>query len=124
MIPVNIKVTGAVVLTQELRAFVDEKLEHVAKLIDANDTTARADVELASIPGGRSASYRAEFNISFNGGFIRAEAKRETLHTAIDEAVEDARREVKKARTKQRDLIRRGSAKVKDLFRGLRNPFS
>jgi ribosomal subunit interface protein len=123
MIPVNIKTTGAVMLTDELRSFVEEKLEHVAKLLNPEDTTARVDVELASIPGGRSASFRAEFNLFFDGGFARAEAKRETLHTSVDAAIEELRREVKRTLTKRRDLVRRGAAKIKDMFRGFQNPF-
>lgn len=123
MIPINIKTTGDVVLREELRDFVSEKLERVVKLIDPNDGSARVDVELASIPGGRSASFRAEFNISFKGGLVRAEAKKETLHTAIDAALEDARREVRRDKTRHRDLVRRGAKQVKDLFRGFKNPF-
>lgn len=105
-------------LTDELRTFVDEKLKKVEKVMHADDQAARADVELGTTGGARTGEmFRAEINLHFSGGFLRAEATRETLHTAIDEAVEELRGEVRKKLTKHRDLVRRGASRVKDFFR-------
>lgn len=118
MIPVTFKATGAVVLTDELRAYVIEKLAKVDRVLDRSDTTARADIELATTGGARTGiEYRAEIMLRLAGGDLRAEASAEILHGAIDEAVEDVRREVRRTRTKRRDLLRRGAARVKDIFR-------
>ena len=118
MIPITIKATGAVMLTDEVREYVEEKVRKIEKVTDKSDTTLRADVELATTGGARTGEqYRAEINLKFKGGVARAEATRETLHTAIDEAVEEVRAEVRKSVTKHRDLVRRGAARVKDIFR-------
>ncbi len=118
MIPSKIKATGAVILSDEIRDYVDEKLRKVEKVIDKNDTSVLAEVELATTGGSRTGEqYRAEINLTFRGGFARAEATRDNLKNAIDEAVEEVRGEVHKHVTKHRDLARRGSSKVKDFFR-------
>lgn len=116
--PIKIKVTGAIMLTDELRSFIDEKLEKLFKLIPESDTTALAEVEVESTANSRVGdSFRAEITFTFTGGMARAEAKRETLHAAIDEAVSEARRELRRARGKSRDLMRHGAAQVKEFFR-------
>ena len=118
---ITIKTTGAVLLTGELRAFVEEKVGKLEKLLDPADTTTLAEVELESVNQSRTGdSFRAELNLSYAGGFTRAEAKRETLHAALDEAVAEARRGLRKNRTKHRDLVRRGAVRVKDFFRRFR----
>lgn len=118
MIPTTLKTTGAVLLTDELRAFVDEKMQKLEKVVDQSDTTMLADIELATTGGARTGQeYRAEINFCTGGKCIRAEATNEALHAAFDEAVEELRREIKKARTKHRDLLRRGAAKFKDIYR-------
>lgn len=118
---IKIKATGSVMLSDEVRSFVEEKVQKLARLLDTSDTSVLAEVEVGSVSQARTGdSFRAEINLSFAGGFVRAEAIRETLHTAIDEAVAEAQREVRHKRTKHRDLVRRGAARVKDFFRYFR----
>lgn len=118
MIPTTLKATGAVMLSDEVRDYVEQKMQKVEKVVDKSDTSVRADIELGTTGGARTGEqYRVEINLKFAGGFARAEATRETLHTAIDEAVEEVRGEVHKHVTKHRDLSRRGASKVKDFFR-------
>jgi ribosomal subunit interface protein len=118
MIPSKIKATGAVVLSDEIRDYVEEKMHKIEKVIDKSDTTVLAEIELATTGGSRSGEqYRAEINLTYKGGFARAEATRDNLKNAIDEAVEEVRGEVHKHVTKHRDLARRGSSKVKDFLR-------
>lgn len=117
-VPVKIKTTGAVLLSAELRSFIDEKTRKLAKLIEHNDTTALIEVEVESTANARVGdSYRAEITATFKGGMARAEAKSDILHAAIDEAILEARRELRRARNKNRDLVRRGAAQVKEFFR-------
>lgn len=104
-------------LTDEVTEYVEQKLGKIFKLL-SSDPTAHADVELCTTGGSRTGEeFRAEINLSFAGGFVRAEATCPTLHAAIDQAGDEARREVQKHVTKHRDLLRRGATKVKDLFR-------
>ena len=115
---ITIKTTGAVLLTDELRSFVEAKVGKLGRLLDPSDTTVLAEVELESISESKTADlFRAEINLSFTGKLVRAEARAETLHTAIDDAVSEAKREVEGARSKRRNMVRRGAAKVKDFFR-------
>lgn len=117
-VPVKIKTTGAVLLSAELRSFIDEKTRKLAKLIAPDDTAALLEVEVESTANARVGdSYRAEITVTFKGGMARAEAKSDTLHAAIDEAVLEAKRELRRARNKNRDLVRRGAAQVKEFFR-------
>src|SRR3989344_79866 len=114
MIRINIKATGSVLLTGEVRRFVEEKVGKLGKLLDPSDQTVLVEVEVGSVSQSRTGdSYRAEINLTFAGGFVRAEATRETLHAALD----DAQREIRHTRTKHRDLMRRGAAKFKDFLR-------
>lgn len=115
---ITIKTTGVVLLTDELRSFVEAKVGKLGKLLDPADTTVLAEVELESISQSKTTNlFRAEINLSFSGSLVRAEAARVTMHAAIDEAVSEAKREVQHTRVKHRNLIRRGAAKVKDFFR-------
>lgn len=110
--------TGAVVLTDELRTFIEKKLEKISMHIGA-DPSALADVEVGTTTAGQRTGdvFRAEINIQFSGSFVRAEAVRDTLHAAIDEAAAEARREVRKKRGRDRDMVRKGAAQVKEFFR-------
>ncbi len=116
-----LKTKGSVVLTNEIRGFVDERVGRVEKFFD-DPETALVEVELGTTAGGQRTGdvYRAEINIKMNGGFFRAEASRDTLHSAIDEAFDEVRQELRKSKTKKRDLMRRGAGKVKDFFRKFR----
>lgn len=115
---IKIKATGSVMLTDELNSFVEEKLEKLGKLLDPADTTVLAEVELESMNQSETGNlFRAEINLSFVGGFSRAEASRETLHAAIDEAISESKREVQRNRVKHRNLVRRGATQVKEFFR-------
>lgn len=121
MMKTSFKATGSVMLTDELQTYATERLDRVDKLLDQNDSSIRAEVELATVSGSRTGDmYRAEVNLSFAGGFIRAEATGDTMHAAIDECTDELRQEVKKHRAKNRDLMRRGALKVKEIFRYFR----
>lgn len=117
---INLKATGSVVLTEELREFVAEKLRKIEHLLDSKDTSTMADIELATTTRGQKTGdvFRAEINLQFAGGFVRAEAIEETLHHAVEVAVEEARREIRKTFGRKRTLMRRGATKIKDFFRG------
>lgn len=118
MIPTRLMASGSVVLTDDLKAFIEEKVEKLEKVLDPNDTSVKADIEVGTTGGARTGEqFRAEINLSFAGGFVRAEATTESLRTSIDEALDEARRELKTARTKKRGLVRRSAARMKDFLR-------
>ncbi|MES2014309.1 MAG: ribosome-associated translation inhibitor RaiA [Patescibacteria group bacterium] len=117
---INFKASGSIVLTEELRDFVTSKVQKIEHLLDSSDTSSMADIELATTTRGQKTGdvYRAEINVQFAGGFVRAEAIEETMHHAVEVAVEEARRELRKSFGRKRALMRRGASKIKDFFRG------
>jgi len=114
----KIKATGSVMLTDELQKYVDKKLQKIAKLIEREDSHTLVETELGTTSAGHRTGdvFRAEFNISIDGELIRGEATKDTLHSAIDAAIGSVRREVRKNKAKNRDLIRRGARNVKNFF--------
>ncbi len=116
---INLKTTGSIVLTDELRTFVEKKVSKLEQLIDSEDTTAFADIELGTEIGGQKSGdvYRAEINLQYRGGFVRSEATRETMHNAIDVAVAEARNELRKKVGRKRDLMRRSAGEIKKFLR-------
>ncbi len=120
MIPTTITSSGAVMLTDEVRAYVDVKVARIARHM-SQDPVARMVIELSTTGGARTGEeYRAEMNLTMTGGMLRAESSQETLHAAIDICADELQREVRRKITKHRDLVRRGAARVKELFRYFR----
>lgn len=116
---IDIRTTGDIALTDELRGFVEEKTRKLDKLVDVKDATARADVHLGFAVGGQKTGdvYLAEIHVTYAHGVAHAKATRETLHSAIDASVAEAQSELRKKIGRERDLMRRGAAKIKDMFR-------
>ena len=114
----KIKATGAVILTEELQAFVDKKAEKLGVFLQ-DDPTAIIEIEVGTTSAGQRTGdvYRGEVHATFTGGDVYAEAVQGTLHGAIDQAFGEARRKLRKDRGKHRDLMRRGAAQVKGFFR-------
>ena len=118
MIAYALKGTGSVVLSDEIRSYLDQKLERIARLVDPSDSAVKLDIELCTVSNARTGNmFRTEMNFSWSGGYIRSEESCDTLHASIDAAVDELSRELKKKIGKQRDLMRRGASKVKDFFR-------
>ncbi len=119
---INIRATNFE-LTPEIQAYLDKKLESVDKLIDTNDSSAYAHVELGKISRHHKSGdiFRAEINLSLKGQQIRAEAEGEDLYKAIHEMKESLVREVDKMKERKLSLLRRGLQRAKRLIRGNRD---
>lgn len=114
----KIKTTGAVVLTEELQSFIEKKVKKLEVFVK-KDESAIVEVEVGTTSGGQRTGdvYRGEVHITYAGGDAYADATKDTLHGAIDKTIGEARRELRKARSKNKTLARRGAAQVKDFFR-------
>lgn len=114
----KVKATGSVMLTEELSSHIEKKIKKIAVFLK-NDPTAIAEVEVGTTSNGQRTGdvYRGEVHVTFTGGDAYAEATHNTMHGAIDRAVAEARRELRKSKEKHRTLVKRGGAKVKDFFR-------
>ena len=83
---------------------------------------ARADVELELSPLADGPRYRAEFTIHDPGQkSLRAEAKGEALHEAIDLAAGELFAELTRSKKKRLHVFRHSAVKVKEYLRGWRN---
>lgn len=110
----KIKTTGKITLTRELRSYIEEKLEKIEKLLSPRDTSALVEVELESMKNeGDGGPFRAEINLTALGKLLRAEAKRSSLHEAIDEAVLEARGELRRLTEKRRDKALRDARRYR-----------
>lgn len=105
-------------LSVELRGYLDTKLSGLDDLL-SNSGSARTDVEL-EYKQSEEKRYRAELMLH-DGIVVRAEAGGQTLHEAIDKAVQELFEELSRAKKKKRHVFRRGASRVKDFFRGLRS---
>lgn len=114
----NIKGTD-VSITPELRMYVETKLAHPEKFL-GTDSTAHIDIELQYFTGERGKKYRAEFTAVSGGETYRAEERGESMHEAIDLAVAEFTRVVRRSKKKHLVLMRKGAAQVKDIIRGFR----
>lgn len=116
----NVKGTG-IDITPEVRAYLDKRLAHLDKF-SADLSTARADVEL-EFEVSQEKRYRAELMFREPGlpAPLRAEARGEALHEAIDLAAAELFREMTREKKKRLHIWRRGAARVKEYLRGWRD---
>ena len=109
--------------TEEIKKYLDAKLETLEKFVDPADPTHRLDVELAKTTDRHQSGkiFKAEATLSFLGKVFRAVAMAETLHGAIDALEDQLSMELGKAKRKERGVIRRTGARVKELMQDGRN---
>lgn len=116
MLNYNIKGTGMDV-SDELRSYVERQLAHAEKFLQG-DTTAHVDVELEHRSHGEGERNRAEFTVSASGTVYRAESTGESAHAAIDLAIAELQKELRRNKSRRMHLVRRGAQKLKDYLRG------
>jgi len=98
---IDIEATG-IELTPPLREYVEEKIGKLSKFLGRfGDESVYVDVGV-----GRSTKhhrhgnvYRAEVNLHFPGGKLRAEHDAEDIRVAIDKARKKLQREIRKYKT-------------------------
>lgn len=116
---VRIKTTD-VKMTPELSAFLDERVKVIERLV-GDDEAARCEVEIgrdAGRPRHSAHLWFAEFYIVRSGMEpIRAANRGETLNEAINDAKEEAVKQLQKGKRKYLHLLRRQGARLKEFFR-------
>lgn len=114
----NIKTTN-VLLDDKLRDYIEKKLAGVEKFIDPEDTSVMCDVEVARTTAHHRTGdvFRAEFHIHVAGRYLTAVSEKDNLFSALDEVKDEISHSLKAYKTKKDTLLRRGSAKIKDLLR-------
>lgn len=108
-------------MTADTRAYLDERLAHIEKLLDNDAELARCEVEVgrdAGRPRHGANIWFAEFNIKHPGErLIRATNRSESINGAIDDAKEEIVRQIRRERKVHIRMWRRGGAFAKRLLR-------
>lgn len=115
----NIKATN-IVLTPDLRDYVERRFQSVAGVIDFADPTLKVQVEIGRTTRHHDKGdvYRAEFNVRRAGTLARAAREAFDIRAAIDEARDALERELARAKGRSLSLVRRSSRAVKEFVRG------
>lgn len=115
----NLKTTN-VTVGKETRAYLDKKLESLAKLVAVDDPAVMVDVELGRTTRHHQTGdvFFAEINIHRGKESFRAVSDRSDLMSAIDGMRDSIARELSSRKDKQVSLVRRSGQFAKMLLRG------
>lgn len=104
-------------ITPAIQEYLDKRLSGVEKFLDEN---AIVEAELGKISNHHRSGdiFKAEFNVTVKGDFVRAVAEKEDLYSAIDVAREELFDILSSRKDKRQTLWKRGSQKIKDMLRG------
>ncbi len=95
-------------LNSPLRAFIEEKVADLDRLVgSAGPASIRVEVGIPSSHHQSGAIFYAEFNLTIAGHLLRAEAKNYDLHSAIVDAKDDLKVQIKKFKEKLDQRSRR-----------------
>lgn len=97
-----------------------KKLKALSKYLGKDADLASAYVELGRLSEAHQTGpvWQALINLSVPGTSYRAEALEETIENAIDKTTEELSKEIRRARSRERSLMRRGGVLLKSLAQG------
>jgi len=113
----NLKVSG-VEASDEVRAYLERRLDGIDKLLGRREQSVRADVELSYLESEEK-QFQAECTLH-DGASLYAKALGTTLHEAIDKLGSEVTHELTKAHKKRLHVLRHSAVKVKEYLRGWR----
>lgn len=120
----NLKATN-VTLHDDIRSYLEKRLQSLDKFIDGNDSTIIIDVEL-----GRTTKHHqngdiffAEINIHRGKEAFRALSNRPDLNSAIDDMHDEIARELTTRKGKKLSLTRRSGQLAKAILKGSYDSF-
>ena len=105
-------------VTEQVKAYVQEKIEPLEELLRARKVNFSGWIELARTSKHHQSGeiYRAEIQLRIPGESLRAEGKSENIFAAIQEAKERAEREIKQHKQKIIAKDRKARRRLKDIF--------
>ena len=120
---INIKATG-IELTEAIRNYVLKKISSVEKYTEKKEGVI-AQVEVGKTTKHHKSGdvFRAEVKMSGAGIDVYAVSEGPDLYAAIDLVEAEVTRELLRLKGRQASLLRRGERMIKDMMRGIRNPF-
>lgn len=108
-------------LTAEVRAYADERIKSIEKLLGSDADVSRVEVELGRAAGGQrhgSNLFFAEIDVSIPGdGRVHATNNAASINAAIDDVKEEILRQLRKRKTVHQRVIRKGGAMLKNFLR-------
>lgn len=115
----NIKATH-LELNEEIRSYVESRINSLDKFIYATEQ----DLAVFNVEVGKTTTaqhtgdiFRAEINLSVHGKTYRAEATKDHLYSAMDQATNEMIHQVGRNKDKQATLLRRGANKIKNMLK-------
>ena len=95
-------------LTPAIRAFTEEKIGGVTRLLGASERLlARVEVGKPSQRHKSGPIFYAEVNLSLGSRLLRAHAEHQDLYSAIDKIRDEIERQIRKFKTKRTSLLKR-----------------
>lgn len=114
----KIKTTN-ISLSPSIEDYLDKRLGAIEKLIDTNNPTLLADIELGRTTKHHQSGdiFRAELNLTIDGDSFRAVSEKADLNSAIDEMKDEIVNELRSYKGRRQSLIKRSGARIKALLR-------
>ncbi|MBX4189986.1 ribosome-associated translation inhibitor RaiA [Candidatus Parcubacteria bacterium] len=97
--------TKNITLDNPLRVFVEEKIGALEKMI-SSPAEARVEIGKPSRHHRSGPIFYAEVNLRVDGKLLRGESSHDDLRTAIDQARDELKIQLKKLKEKKKDLAR------------------
>lgn len=117
--------TQDIELTQEIRDYLQKKVDSLDKFVPKGETAVNCDVELAKTNDydSKGQIYYAEINLEIAGNKYRATNYERSLHSAIDRIKEEVSTELRKGKSKRDDEKKKKGAKLKEVMHGFTEKF-
>ncbi len=105
-------------ITPAIRAYAEEKVRMIERLLDVNATEARVEIELEQTTRHHQSGdiFRAEINLYTAQLNLRTEAQKEDLYAAIDVAKDELVEELRRSKDKKTSFARRGGRMFKGIM--------
>ncbi len=105
-------------ITPAIRAYAEEKVRMIERLLDDRDADARAEVELEQTTRHHQSGdiFRAEINLHTAQLNLRTEAEEGDLYAAIDVAKDELVEEIRRSKDKKSSMMRRGGRMFKGMM--------
>lgn len=105
-------------LTDDARQYTESKVEMLGKLLtDIADENISYDIELGKGKQQSGSTYRADITLHAGTTRLHTVGHGESLNAAIDEAKDDLERRMRREKTKDQTLLRKGSQVIKKMLR-------
>ena len=115
---VNIKATNTT-LTEAIKSYIEKKLDVLTKFFKEEDVLVNIEVGKISQHHKSGDIFKAEIRINANGEEYYATSETEDLYASVDKVKDEIVHELTSKRKKTLRLFRKGSAKIKNMLKGI-----